>query len=218
MTSSNSIPQNTVTPEQSIDNMIGRHFGRWTVVGFWDVFGGEKRWICQCDCGERVGIYENLLLSAKIESCICSKYHKPIKRTKITPRKVYAVWHNMIRRCENPKARNYKNYGGRGIKVCKRWRNLKNFYEDMGECPEGMSIDRIDNDGDYSPANCRWATKKEQSNNTRRNHNIEYAGITMTLAQWSEELGISRAALESRFRSGWSVERTFSEPIHRKHD
>jgi hypothetical protein len=105
----------------------------------------------------------------------------------------------MIQRCYNPNRDGYKNYGGRGIKVCERWHIFENFYNDVGDCPEGLTLDREDNNKDYAPENCRWATNKEQSNNTRRNHRVTYKGETKTLSQWAQDLGINK----SKLRRDW---------------
>lgn len=125
-------------------------------------------------------------------------------------------WCGMIQRCTNPKNPKWHRYGGRGIKVCDRWLKFENFYEDMGEKPKGLSIDRINNDGDYCPENCRWATPKEQARNKSTSRNITFNGRTQTLEAWSEEIGISSRALECRlFRLGWEVEKAFTiQPRH----
>lgn len=113
----------------------------------------------------------------------------------------------MKQRCLNKNREGYKKWGGRGITVCKRWMKFENFYKDMGERPEGMTIDRIDNSKGYHKSNCKWATPKEQSNNTRKNVFITYNGKTQTIAQWSEELGISYHTIYARLRKGWEIER-----------
>ncbi len=125
----------------------------------------------------------------------------------------------MKQRCYNPKNLAYKNYGGRGIKVCDRWlENFDNFYQDMGNKPSIQhTIERIDNDGNYEPKNCRWATKQEQVNNCRSNINITYNGKTQNLTQWSKELNIKFIKLYKRLKRDWSVEDTFNIKIADKH-
>ena len=115
---------------------------------------------------------------------------------------LYACYWNMIRRCNEEQHYNYKNYGGRGIKVCERWMSdFWNFVEDMGEKPsKAHSLDRIDNDGDYSPDNCKWSTRKEQNNNRRNLINITYNGKTQSLSEWSRETGIKIVTLRARLR------------------
>ncbi len=109
----------------------------------------------------------------------------------------YSVWRSMIKRCTNPKAKRFDRYGGRGIKVCERWKAFESFLADMGERPEGRTLDRIDNDGNYEPGNCRWATKKEQARTSCRV--IGFAGQSKTVAEWAAEFGISSSALSHRF-------------------
>ena len=128
------------------------------------------------------------------------------------------VWHSwaaMRQRCHYPNDINYKNYGARGIHVCERWMNsFENFYSDMGDRPQGMSLDRIDNDGDYCPENCQWSTKPEQGINQRTNRLIEYDGERLTLMQWSRRTGLSKHTISRRLKSGWSVEKTLTTPLH----
>lgn len=120
--------------------------------------------------------------------------------------KTYTVWWSMRRRCENPKQKSYERYGGRGITVCERWQSYENFLEDMGHVPQGKSLDRIDNNGPYSPENCRWATLQEQGRNKRNNRLFTMNGKTQCLAAWSSETGISESLVLFRLGLGWSVE------------
>lgn len=125
----------------------------------------------------------------------------------------YRSWNGMKNRCNNPNDKNYDRYGGRGIRVCDRWnRSFVSFLEDMGEKPEGTTLDRIDVNGNYEPSNCRWATPLEQSNNQRTNVKVTYKGKTMNISQWARELGIAEPTLRSRLKV-WSVDRAFEEPI-----
>lgn len=113
---------------------------------------------------------------------------------------MYRLWCGMKDRCGRVKAHNYKWYGGRGIRVCERWRNFRNFLADMGERPAGMTLDRIDSDGHYEPGNCRWATQKEQVNNSRTVRLIEFGGECLTLSAWAQRVGIKPPAMWSRLR------------------
>lgn len=126
-------------------------------------------------------------------------------------------WMAMNQRCNDKNHDNYKYYGGRGIKVCKRWNHFINFYIDMGERPEGYSLERIDVEKDYSPDNCKWVSHKEQCNNRRSSRFIEFNGETRTLQQWAEFTGITRNTIEKRIDNyGWSVEKALTTPTRGK--
>jgi hypothetical protein len=117
-----------------------------------------------------------------------------------------ATWSAMKARCSNPKLRCYKSYGGRGIKVCARWlESFANFYADMGPRPDGMSLDRIDNDGDYEPGNCRWATQLQQARNQRSNVVLEHNGERKTVSEWAQILGVPTTTIYSRHARGWPL-------------
>jgi hypothetical protein len=120
---------------------------------------------------------------------------------------IYGLWEGMIARCYRQSAINYHIYGGRGIFVCDRWLSFENFYADMGDRPNGLSLERKDNDGPYSPENCTWATRTEQSNNTRRNVRLTFNGETLTITQWSSCLGIDISTIRSRIKRGMPVDR-----------
>ncbi len=124
----------------------------------------------------------------------------------------YRSWHDMRQRCNNPNDKQYPDYGGRGITVCKRWRIFTNFLADMGEMPSGHSIDRVDNDAGYCKENCRWATRTEQNRNTRRNVTLTYQGKTLCIAGWGELLGVNYRTLLSRVNAGWAVEDALTKP------
>lgn len=132
-----------------------------------------------------------------------------------TGTKVHRTWLSMKRRCDNPNASNYYLYGGRGITYCNRWGRFENFLEDMGDVPEGMSLDRIDNSKDYSPENCRWATTIEQANNKRNNRFIEHRGEKKTLSEWARVAGVSTRTLFARLNvQHWDMERAITtKPI-----
>lgn len=126
----------------------------------------------------------------------------------------YAAWADMVQRCTNPKNRGWARYGGRGIEVCDRWReNFEAFAADMGPRPDGHSLDRIDNDGPYSPENCRWSTEKRQQRNKRNNRGLTIGGETMCIAAWAERAGLPRYLVASRLRSGWAPAVAVSAPV-----
>jgi hypothetical protein len=116
---------------------------------------------------------------------------------------VYGVWSSMLSRCQNQNDKAFQNYGGRGIGVCARWQEFKNFLADMGEPPSGLSLDRVDNSLGYSPENCRWATRVDQSRNRRGVHRIRVGDAELTLPEWSARNGIAHKTILERLRKGW---------------
>lgn len=124
----------------------------------------------------------------------------------------FKVWAGMINRCTNSKTPAWVNYGGRGISVCSRWTAFRKFLADMGVRPEGLSLDRINNDGNYEPANCRWATRTQQNKNSRHNVYIEHNGQRKLISEWADELGIQRPTLVIRFQKGWIAPDLFRKP------
>ena len=126
----------------------------------------------------------------------------------------YKAWFNMKDRCFNPNTKGYPNWGGRGITVCDRWLDFENFLADMGTKPSPKhSLDRIDNDGDYCPDNCRWSTKAEQENNKRTNRLITIDDVTLTIAQWEKKMGFSKNVIWERLKSGWSEYKAVMTPV-----
>ena len=202
----------------------GDRFGLWVVIG--DVveirYGTHpKRAVkCRCDCGVETVVVINSLANGLSKSCGCnvSKAAKDANTTHGKSKtKEYSIYRDMIRRCTNENRDDYKHYGGRGIKVCDRWmESFENFLADMGPRPEGMSIDRIDNSLDYSPENCKWATQKQQTRNTRRSHNITLYGRTQCLQAWLDELGLNRATYKERvLYQGLSPEEALLKPVRK---
>lgn len=173
-------------------DLTGKRFGRLVVLGLVGPReSGGYVWKCLCDCGIERNIHGSGLKYGDSKSCGCLKNeivkiinmtHGQSKKTK-----TYRSWAAMKERCSNPHHVSYSSYGGRGIKVCDRWKeSFENFFEDMGECPENMSIDRINNDGNYEPGNCRWATAKEQNMNSRHVRWTTFLGMTKSLNQWCQ--------------------------------
>lgn len=171
---------------------------------------GHQRWVCSCDCGMESVVCASSLVSGNTKSCGCLKrdgsIHMTHGATSGGRSPEYSSWSSMHNRCSNPKNAKWNRYGGRGIKVCERWNSFENFLEDMGSKPSGTSIDRIDNNGNYEPGNCRWATPKEQANNTRRNVRITANGKSLTVAEWARETGLPYTTIQKRLRCGNSHE------------
>lgn len=168
----------------------------------------HRRVIAQCECGEVRNIMFSLLITGKTVSCGC--YRRTMNITHgLTGTRTYAIYRDMLTRCNNPNYREYHLYGGRGIKVCVRWtESFENFLADMGQPPdERMTLERERVNEGYGPGNCKWATQLEQANNKRNNVFIELNGRRMTIPQWSRETGIKSGTLHFRRRKGWPPER-----------
>lgn len=181
--------------------------------------GNRVKCFCRCVCGTEREFREDKIKSGRIISCGC-------KRSSIggthgycrgdgAKKASYRAWGSMLSRCNNNNHKSYGDYGARGIRVCERWsgkQGYPNFLADMGEPSYGMSLDRIDNDGNYEPNNCRWATRKTQQRNTRRNFLLTHNGETLSISEWAERLEVSDVAIRCRLKRGWSVERAVTTP------
>jgi len=208
-------------------DLTGRRYGRLTVIKFLGRNSKKvSRWLCQCDCGNTTAVSGTNLNSKRspTKSCGCyiaerlsaGLFKSHGKRN--TPE--YKVWIKIIERCENENAENYKFYGGRGIKICQRWRNsFEAFLEDMGVRPSPKSqIDRKDSNLGYSPDNCRWVDKITQARNTRSNRREEFNGIVMCVAEWAETLGVPYYIFRNRLRNGHSIQDTIRDILQKKRD
>lgn len=207
-----------------LKDLTGQRFGRWSVVGEAPKKGGQRHWHCLCDCGNEKDVYVGSLSRGVSMSCGCQRDEETARRNfkhgvcdgyhTGTPPRTYNSWRNMKARCQNPKNHKYPIYGGRGITVCDNWQTFAGFYADMGDCPDDHSIDRIDNDGNYEPGNCRWATVEQQMSNQSTNRMLNFDGKTQTLAQWSRDIGINPITISRRINiCGWSVERALTERV-----
>jgi hypothetical protein len=198
-------------------DLAGKVIGRWTVLGNGPSWHhGKRRLICRCACGQERLIDKQNLMRGGTKSCGCSRTGG-VKRS-AGARRLYKVWIEMIRRCHSQNSKYYYNYGARGITVCQEWRDsLEAFYAHIGDRPTiNHSIDRIDNNRGYEPGNVRWATRKVQNRNQRKNILITMDGETRVFADWAEHYGISWSTVKVRLKNGWETERAFKVPT-RKH-
>jgi len=181
------------------------------------------KWWCQCSCGsEPIEVVGSSLVNGHTKSCGCYNRERLVESHTIhgeadkTPE--YSAWQRMRNRCLNKKSKRYKDYGERGIKICDRWlESFENFLEDMGRRPtKDHSLDRIDNNSNYGPNNCKWSTRTEQNRNRRNTQRLTYKGETKTIAEWSEEFGIKYDTLHGRIEKGWSVKDALEIPVGTK--
>lgn len=206
-------------------NLIGKRFGR-LVVSAKSHSNNGVHWKCDCDCGGRNVVRTAILRNGSVRSCGCGSQEAAInnlhtsaeKRRVRVPhaRKLKDIRRNMINRCADPRNKRWKNYGGRGITVCDEWVfNPRGFYQwatDNGYTP-GLSIDRIDVNGNYEPGNCRFTDTYAQQNNTTRNHRVVWKGESKTIAEIAREIGMKQGVLGKRVRSGWSIERATQQSV-----
>lgn len=189
-------------------NLENKRFGLLIVICREKNKNNAPTWRCKCDCGKETIVSGGNLRRGNTKSCGCYNITSHIKHG-LSNEKLYGVWGDLKTRTLNINSQDYKNYGGRGIKVCKKWENFEPFYNwaiDNGY-KVGLTIDRIDNNKGYSPENCRWVTYNEQANNKRNNHLITYKDKTLTMSQWANKIGISRHTLFWRLNNGWSLEK-----------
>ena len=209
-------------------SLIGKRFGRLKVIKFGGSFRNPNgvifsKSVCKCDCGKEVIVRSGNLTVGHTRSCGClakelcktqSLIHgHNCHKTNGKPTPTYKSWQSMLYRISG--ARHWKNYGARGISVCERWMKFENFLTDMGERPSGLTLDRIDNNGNYAPGNCRWATRVQQCRNKRNNHILTVSGMTGCLSDLADHFKKHPLTVLSRLRRGWNVERAFLEPVKR---
>lgn len=171
--------------------------------------------LCECGCGEVTSIRNGK--PQRYVSGHNSRYQNPRQthgHSKRSP--TYICWQNMRRRCSDPKTDAWPRYGGRGIKVCDRWQSFENFLSDMGVKPKGKTLERINNNSDYEPGNCKWATVKQQSNNRSTTRVLTAFGQSQTIPDWSAKTGIPAKLIRQRLSYGWASERAVSTPVGEK--
>lgn len=208
---------------------VGQVYGKYTVIreaarrknseGQYVI----RAFLCVCECGVQKEVLLYSLRHHRSTSCGCDSRERAIlarlthgesKRTEQKSSATYNTWSGMVNRCTNVRNKDYKRYGARGIRVCDRWRKFENFKADMGERPVGTTIDRINNNGDYSPQNCRWATIKQQNRNTRVTRFLTYKGERRPLPEWAEIVGIKYVTLLGRLNVlHWSVEKALTTKV-----
>lgn len=200
------------------NNLVGKRFGKLLVVEkSTQRVGNRISFLCKCDCGREKIVSGHNLTQGNVSSCGC--YLKESRQKhRLYGCRIYHIWAAMVQRCTNPKSISYPNYGARGIAVCDEWRNDFQAFYDWAMAngySDDLTIDRIDNNKDYSPDNCRWADMKTQANNTRRNSYFDYRGERLTMAELCRKYHINHSTLWSRLQSGMSISEAIEKPIRK---
>ena len=192
-----------------LNNLQGFQFGSLTILQLGKSHGNGAVWLCQCKCGTQKEIRASDMVQGSVKSCGCEHIKRIAKASTthgMTNTRTYSIWQAMRLRCN----RINQDYSCRGITYDERWDSFENFYLDMGEVPTGMSIDRIDVNGNYNKDNCRWATQEQQANNKRSSVFIEYNGKKQTVSQWAKELKMNHHTLRSRLKKGLTAEQALT--------
>ena len=210
---------NSIAIPPRVKDLTGQRFGRLLVIQYAGLNKHRKaEWLCKCDCGAQKTSLGRELQVGNTRSCGCLRRDGAAARH-ITHGQTgtpgYISWASMKNRCYNTNTPCYCHYGGRGITVCDEWRNsYETFIKDMGPRPSTKhSIERVDNDGDYEPGNCYWATWAEQARNKRTTRMLTFKGATKPLATWAEQFGIPYTALAERIQKRWTTERALTQPV-----
>ena len=201
---------------KTLFNLVGQKYHRLTVISKAesDKYNGT-RWHCLCNCGNKNIVPTSKLRKGHTKSCGCLGKTFHIKHG-LYKSLEYKTWCNMLSRCKNPNATGYKNYGGRGINVCERWLKFENFIEDMGFRPTPVhTIERINNNGNYTPENCRWSTRFQQVHNKRNKTSITFNGKALCQTEWSRLLFGNDDLVYARLKLGWSISKTLSTPTRK---
>ncbi len=199
-----------------MDDLKGKVFGQWTVIGDKKKIGHNQRWYCRCVCGKERYVIESMLKDGTSKSCGCQRHNRMIHGLSST--KLYAIWRTMRDRCNLPTNKEYERYGARGISVCSDWNdNFLSFYfwainEGYDETAERgkFTLERIDNNGNYEPSNCRWANGKEQARNRRNTVWLTHEGITKSFSEWCEIYDIPYYRARNRYKVGKSFDEIFA--------
>lgn len=198
-------------------NLLNKKFGKLTVVSLDHLGKGGTFWLCECECGHHKVVRGSHLTAGDVKSCGCLRKEVLDSTTHgMSYSRLYSSWASIKKRCLLVTNKSYKSYGGRGITICDEWKEsfeafrdwaLANGYDDT------LTIDRIDNDGNYEPSNCRWVNAKTQARNRSTNTLITFNGETRCVSEWAEMKGMSNGALLERLRKGWSIERALTQKI-----
>lgn len=201
--------------KRKLIDLTGQTFGRLIVIRQVESRNQQRRWLADCSCGNQTIVTTKNLNNGQTRSCGCLQYSGDGRRTHgMTNTPTYVTWLNMRARCLNPDNPAYPRYGGRGITIDPRWSNFATFLADMGERPNNTSLERCENDGNYTMENCIWGTDEEQANNKRNNHLLTLQGRTQSMAMWAKELHLSYTTIRRRLNTlGWSTERALTTPI-----
>jgi len=197
-------------------SLAGQTFGLWTAIERTENIGAQSAYLCKCSCGAEGVVRSVSLKSGKSRSCGCAgrkKLGNSARKHGLHGHHLYGTWRSMHERCRSPKHVAFHRYGGRGIAVCDRWSDFTSFLADMERgWRRGLSLDRIDNDGHYSPENCRWATPSQQTRNRAHPTSLTFEGRTQSVTEWARELGIRPALISQRLSRGHPVEKALKPP------
>lgn len=207
-----------------LNDLTGKRFSRLTVVKYHHSENGNRYWFCKCDCGNEAVVMTKDLNYGSVKSCGCLMIETRRKNRSMSVKhgyshkeRLYEIWKNMRRRCHDPSNKRAKSYYLKGITICDEWNDYEEFraWALANGYRDDLTIDRIDVNGNYEPSNCRWATAKQQANNCTRNRFITYGGMTKTMSEWADYVGLKYSVLNHRMQRNWPVERALFTPQRR---